>query len=973
MGLGSDFYRKRAGRTNFRTHNIKQDLSHRNGRRILLVDNSIWFHSFTASIDVAREYHTMPPIPVHSFLRFFSDRHTALMEHGVDPFYVFDGTRNPLKGHEDARRHQREQEAINTLALLYQRRDPSEFDLVEKARVKATFIRNDMIALVVEYLRKNNIRYIQAPFEADPQLVSLLQQGFGDCILTEDSDVFALGADRWMTKLNLKSGCCNIFERRPLLQVPALGQGTWDNHLGAFAVFSGCDFIHKLDHLDIDRAMTNYVTAPNKLLYLQNLELCNSWPPSVRTTATIGAPGFASLAQQVIAYFNYAPVWHLVSANESDPIDTHNHSTFKVELHPLNSPDVPFISEDAWGSAIGFGQAPSTLLPVQPDQFDLLAHLSVWGRDGKEPTPLPFPRYTDPQSGISFFVAHGAIMDCTTVCLEHQPDLALERFIWSRGLKLPRNATRQRKLDIVRRIWHAQRQPSPYSLDDIRNSVKHKGWQAISEILRPRSGETGFTWKGPAEAMQQLRSLTIVDDNYINVVYGKGRNGIRNRALERLRGGQYHPRSLQMAMVEERSSGQHCFLFRCLCTPSRNSDDYLVHVCFDSHGEFMTTPVSRCECPSGQYLDTHILGALLIISLVQHHTDWTSEGKLCEALPIPIKTLRNVPVPWSLTFGDDVVNKEARKAAQIQVSAGSNGCNTDDDVDTLNNEKDEFHVLFTNDDDERTPSVPVCQEAQRMIAESRKRAEVLNSEKEYEYQLSLEQIRKANKAQLDNVGGPNESIESKLEQVNLLLDVEEAAEQGDIPKSLLTHYTHNMKHALQRWKIQLEKCLELGLTKTDIQWPEQRLCKAPIGTRILADKGFDECASKYGNVNENLTPTRLSSRGQFSTDEMLRDTPVKKRRWGSEANFRRISEVSCVQDRVPRHLFPQLHHAVDYAHGRQNAIGLPFYYPRDHYYPCCGGENKFDGSDSDEDYEYEEEDEEEEDDDDIELYNMEKD
>jgi len=142
MGLGSDFYRKRAGRTNFRTHNIKQDLSHRNGRRILLVDNSIWFHSFTASIDVAREYHTTPPIPVHSFLRFFSDRHTALMEHGVDPFYVFDGTRNPLKGHEDARRHQREQEAINTLALLYQRRDYDSYRKSAERGKRKAFLGN---------------------------------------------------------------------------------------------------------------------------------------------------------------------------------------------------------------------------------------------------------------------------------------------------------------------------------------------------------------------------------------------------------------------------------------------------------------------------------------------------------------------------------------------------------------------------------------------------------------------------------------------------------------------------------------------------------------------------------------------------------------------------------------------------------------------------------------------------------------
>lgn len=228
-----------------------------------------------------------------------------------------------------------------------------------------------------------------------------------------------------MTKLNLKSGRCNIFEHGPLLQVPALGQGTWKKHLGAFAVFSGCDFIHKLDHLDIDKTMTNYVAAPNKVLYLQLLEKTNSWPPSVCTSTTIGAPGFASLAQQVIAYYSYPPVWHLVPTDTSVPIDTHDHSSYKVELRPMHSPEVPFQSEDAWGCEIGFGQAPSMLLPVKEDQFDLLAHLSIWGRDRKEPKPIPFPQYTDSRSGTSFLVAHGAIMDCTTACLEHQPDLAL--------------------------------------------------------------------------------------------------------------------------------------------------------------------------------------------------------------------------------------------------------------------------------------------------------------------------------------------------------------------------------------------------------------------------------------------------------------------------------------------------------------------------------------------------------------------
>jgi exonuclease-1 len=54
-----------------------------------------------------------------------------------------------------------------------------------------------MVVLIIEYMCSNNIQFIQAPFEADPQLVYLLEHGFGNYILTEDSDVFVLGAKNW--------------------------------------------------------------------------------------------------------------------------------------------------------------------------------------------------------------------------------------------------------------------------------------------------------------------------------------------------------------------------------------------------------------------------------------------------------------------------------------------------------------------------------------------------------------------------------------------------------------------------------------------------------------------------------------------------------------------------------------------------------------------------------------------------------
>jgi len=44
-----------------------------------------------------------------------------------------------------------------------------------------------------EYLTKNNIEYITAPYEADPELYYLQKIGYIEYICTEDSDLIVYG------------------------------------------------------------------------------------------------------------------------------------------------------------------------------------------------------------------------------------------------------------------------------------------------------------------------------------------------------------------------------------------------------------------------------------------------------------------------------------------------------------------------------------------------------------------------------------------------------------------------------------------------------------------------------------------------------------------------------------------------------------------------------------------------------------
>lgn len=60
----------------------------------------------------------------------------------------------------------------------------------------------DMAYHLIIELKKNNIEFIVAPYEADAQLAYLNRIGYVDFILTEDSDMLAFGAPKVLYKFD---------------------------------------------------------------------------------------------------------------------------------------------------------------------------------------------------------------------------------------------------------------------------------------------------------------------------------------------------------------------------------------------------------------------------------------------------------------------------------------------------------------------------------------------------------------------------------------------------------------------------------------------------------------------------------------------------------------------------------------------------------------------------------------------------
>lgn len=67
-----------------------------------------------------------------------------------------------------------------------------------------------MIDLFMDVLNELEIEFIVAPYEADAQMAYMVQHGFADFAISEDSDLIAYGCPKILMKLT-SAGTCEEF------------------------------------------------------------------------------------------------------------------------------------------------------------------------------------------------------------------------------------------------------------------------------------------------------------------------------------------------------------------------------------------------------------------------------------------------------------------------------------------------------------------------------------------------------------------------------------------------------------------------------------------------------------------------------------------------------------------------------------------------------------------------------------------
>jgi exonuclease-1 len=212
------------------------------GKRIA-IDGFVWLHR--ASFSCARELVKDPK--TDRILPYLNTRLQRVLACGVTPVIVFDGQSLPQKAATDAKRHHDRAEARATALSMEARGLVSESWHFFQRAVE---IGSETVLTWIDELKKLNIEYIVAPYEADAELAFLARSGYVDAVLTEDGDLLAYQTPVTLFKLDdgMNVTCVRYADVLEHLRLTP-------DQFTTMCCFAGCDYIEHINRMGIQTAL----------------------------------------------------------------------------------------------------------------------------------------------------------------------------------------------------------------------------------------------------------------------------------------------------------------------------------------------------------------------------------------------------------------------------------------------------------------------------------------------------------------------------------------------------------------------------------------------------------------------------------------------------------------------------------------------------------------------------------------------
>lgn len=216
------------------------------GKRIA-VDGFVWLHRgcLSCAKELAKNQHTT------KYIAYFMQQVQLLLNNGIQPLIVFDGCDLPAKRVTNEKRRAERIENIRIAQRLEER------GLIQEASEhyqKSVEITPNVLYPLFEKLRRNNIKFIVAPYEADAQLAYLAYNKIVDIVITEDSDLIVYQCPHTLFKLD-REGYCQSLSLSDFLQLPMISEMKDQKMIVESCVLSGCDYLPSIPRMGIRTAM----------------------------------------------------------------------------------------------------------------------------------------------------------------------------------------------------------------------------------------------------------------------------------------------------------------------------------------------------------------------------------------------------------------------------------------------------------------------------------------------------------------------------------------------------------------------------------------------------------------------------------------------------------------------------------------------------------------------------------------------
>lgn len=192
-----------------------------------------------------------------------------LIYFGIIPYIVFDGDNLPGKSGTEESRLARREESKKLGLELFRKGKTSQ---AQQELQKAVDVTPYMARQLIEELKKAQIQYVVAPYEADSQLAYLEQQGYINGIISEDSDLLVFGAKRLLSKLDQHGDCIEI-NRSDFTACRDISLIGWsDADFRRMCILSGCDYLPNIPKMGLKtayRCVRKYKTVDKILKMIQ--------------------------------------------------------------------------------------------------------------------------------------------------------------------------------------------------------------------------------------------------------------------------------------------------------------------------------------------------------------------------------------------------------------------------------------------------------------------------------------------------------------------------------------------------------------------------------------------------------------------------------------------------------------------------------------------------------------------------------